>query len=461
MSCSTRSSRWRSVFTCTCSAVAVSCQRHPDERNRSSVSTSRERRRASCSSSGRSSALPERRQHLLVLERQQKRVRAHLVVRRPPRVAPEAGEAAGVAGLDDGRAQAGRVGRQAADADRLVHALVHGGGQVRQAGLVARPAGDRDELPRLHGGDRPHAGVGQRALEPVKADVGILRLAHDRRQRRGRVEAEGLQAHRRRLLLGGARHDQVDELGREPALVLAQRLHPGELEAEERQRLVDGGAVVVGQARAARGHHEMGLRPADGDDRKGQPAVRRHRRGLAERGRLGTQLGHVPRLGAARDHAPPPAEHPRLQARVEHGEDAFQAGAVAGRVHEPVVAQHPLAQGVLALAVHAIDERARDGDERHLERHGEQGQPGGGARRHEVIRHDRVGLGQPVAERGDVALAQRRDEAGAGGARIAPDARRQDHLAALQVAGGVGQLGGVHPADDAFEVAVDHDPQVE
>ena len=53
--------------------------------------------------------LPERRQHVLVLEREQERVRAHLVVGRPAGVAPEAGEPAGVAGLDDRRAKAGRV----------------------------------------------------------------------------------------------------------------------------------------------------------------------------------------------------------------------------------------------------------------------------------------------------------------------------------------------------------------
>jgi len=42
-----------------------------------------------------------------------------------------------------------------------------------------------------------------------------------------------------------------------------------------------------------------------------------------------------------------------------------------------------------------------------------------------------------------------------------PHAGRQDDLAALEVAGRVGQLGGVHPADDALEVAADHDLEVE
>ena len=127
---------------------------------------------------------PKRRQHLLVLQRQQERVRADLIVRGPAGVAAQAGEAAGVAGLDHRRAQTGGVGRDPADADRLFHALVQGGCEPGQAGLIAGPADDGHQFTRLHRGHGRDVGVRQRALEPVEADVAVLTLAHDGRERR-------------------------------------------------------------------------------------------------------------------------------------------------------------------------------------------------------------------------------------------------------------------------------------
>ena len=275
VSCSTRARRWRRVFTWTCSSAAVSCQRQPDERNRSSVSTSREWRRASCSSSGCRSA----RRNAASTSSSWSASRSECeptwwCVAQPASRRRRANRHAWRASTID-RAKAGCVGREAADADRPAEALVQRGREARQLRPRRRPtarrrrsrASSRRRPPRTPASARPSS-------SRVEAGVGILGLAHDRRERRGP---------RRARTSRGAPPPPAAAPG--PAMIrstssAARRRSLSRMARRRASSRPRNGSAWSTAARSssarprrAGGDHQVGLRPADGDDREREPAA--------------------------------------------------------------------------------------------------------------------------------------------------------------------------------------------
>ena len=111
-----------------------------------------------------------------------------------------------------------------------------------------------------------------------------------------------------------------------------------------------------------------------------QPAAATGTRPAGRRPPPGRPPRRRPTAPAPRRHLRAGAGDPRREPRVEDIEDALQPGPVPGRAHELVVSAHTGAEGILAAAVLAVDERPGDRDERQLERHRDQREPRAAAR---------------------------------------------------------------------------------
>ena len=235
----------------------------------------------------------------------------------------------------------------------------------------------------------------------------------------------------------------------------------GQLQGQERQRLIDGGAIVDIQSRLGGADHQVGVGAPHRHDRKDQPTGHESRVVGLEAGRLGRhRLDLVSRriATAPREHSPARPDHPRAQCvgAAQDPQQPVKTLAVLGGAHEGRVSSHGGLQHLLAVARESLDECLADGDERQLERHSKQRQGIAATGGHQPRRYRRTGCRQPVSKRGDAGPNQRPHKFDGARAGRDPNAGSEDHLVTLEVAGGIRQLGGVHPAHAPVEITLDH-----
>ena len=299
------------------------------------------------------------------------------------------------------------------------------------------------------------------SLRSARLAVGVVDVEQHDEVRRPRVEAEEGQAAGDLLLVEVAGDELVEEVAGQALLGLGDGLLLDQLERGHRHHVVQDDAVVLAEVAAVLDHGEE--RP---DAVRGDHGVHLHARSHAGDGegevlavgaavadaapQVGDQLGaQAPAVGGlAEHHAVEVEEHRRAADEGrERGEDGLEALLFEHDLGELLVhGQAALEQGVL-LVDDLRGHRLGDGDERHVVRHLEQGEAVLLGHADQGRRHLVEAEAGAEPEAGDVVVDEHLEERDLVlflGREPVPGGEQQ--LPALEPAGGVGDLGDVHPA---------------